>query len=52
MFPFNSLVESVYPGKAPVMIITKSDTPYDHMASVRIYDNITETLVEIDNRLK
>ncbi len=52
VFPFNSLVESVYPGKAPVMIITKSDTPYDHMASVRIYDNITETLVEIDNRLK
>lgn len=53
VYPFNELVSEAYEGGngARIIIITKSDTPYDGTAAVRIHDGIGETLKQIDKAL-
>jgi NAD-dependent deacetylase len=53
VFPFNTLIDEAYNGGngAKIIIVTKSDTPYDGIASVRIHDSIGETLTKINQHL-
>ncbi|WP_042347355.1 NAD-dependent protein deacylase [Bacillus massiliigorillae] len=47
VFPFNTLVESAYSNGAKIVLITKSETPFDYVATVRIHDSIGKVLKEI-----
>lgn len=52
VFPFNTLVESAYSNGVKIILITKSETPFDYVASVRIHDSIGKVLKEISNELE
>jgi NAD-dependent deacetylase len=51
--PFNSLIDEAMMGSTPakVIILTKSDTPYDALATIRMRSEIGETMKKIDDRL-
>jgi NAD-dependent deacetylase len=51
--PFNELVDMAYNGGngAKIIIATKSDTPYDGVASIRFHEGIGETMSVINNLL-
>jgi NAD-dependent deacetylase len=51
--PFNTLIDEAMIGSSPakLIIITKSETPYDGLASVRINEGIGETMKKIDDAL-
>lgn len=50
--PFNTLIdEALMNSSARLIIVTKSETPYDGLASVRIYEGIGETMKKIDEAL-
>ena len=51
--PFNELIDAAFEfnPEAKLIILTASETPYDHLATVRIHDSIGETLVKIDEKL-
>jgi NAD-dependent deacetylase len=53
VFPFNTLIDEAYNGGngARLVIVTKSSTPYDGIASVRINEGIGETLKKINDNL-
>jgi len=51
--PFAGLVEEAYQSGegASVMIVNRSETPYDYAAAYRFHDNISHVLKAIDERL-
>lgn len=53
VYPFNTLIDEARNNEhgATLMIVTKSSTPYDGLAYIRIHDGIGETLSTIDNLL-
>ncbi|MBD3108452.1 NAD-dependent deacylase [Bacillus sp. AGMB 02131] len=51
VFPVNTLVEAAKQSGAHIILMTKSDTPYDYLADVRIHESIGETLTELDRLL-
>lgn len=51
VYPVNTLVENAYRHQANIILVTKSETPLDYMASVRIHESIGDTLQQIDKMM-